>query len=82
MIMIDIYFPAVDQVYNLKVDENSKIHGLVKEISEMMCKKYKSAFEGSGEQYMLCSLDEEKVLSEQATLADYQVRNGSRLMMV
>lgn len=82
MIMIDVYFPAVDQVYNLKVDENSKIRGLVKEISEMMCKKYKSTFEGFGEQYMLCSLDKEKILSEQATLSDYQIRNGSRLMMV
>lgn len=82
MIMVDIYFPAVDTVYNLKVDENSKIHGLVKEISEMMCKKYKSNFEVAGEPYMLCSLDDKQILSGQAALSDYQVRNGSRLMMV
>ncbi len=82
MIMVDVYFPAVDLVYNLRVDENSKISALIKEISEMMCKKYKSTFEKSQEQYMLCSLDAKKILSEQATLSYYQIKNGSRLMMV
>lgn len=82
MIMVDVYFPVVDLVYNLKVDENSKINALVKEISEMMCKKYKSTFDKSQEQYMLCSLDKKEILSGQETLSHYQIKNGGRLMLV
>lgn len=82
MIMVDIYFPAVDLVYNLRVDENSKISALIKEISEMMCKKYKSTFDKTQEQYLLCFLDGKQILSETETLSYYKVKNGSRLMMV
>lgn len=82
MIMVDIYFPVVDLVYNFRVDENSKISGLVQEISEMMCKKYKSVFEKSRQQYMLCSPDGKKILGDNTTLAQHEIKNGSRLMMV
>lgn len=82
MIMVDIYFPVVDLVYNFRVDENSKISGLVQEIGEMMCKKYKSVFEKSQQQYMLCSCDGKQILEHNTTLAHHDIKNGSRLMMV
>lgn len=80
MIMVDIYFPVVDSVYDFKIDEHSKVNALVKEISEMMCKRYKSAFEK--EAYMLCSLDSDEILDGNTSLSEYGLKNGSRLMMV
>lgn len=80
MIMVDIYFPVVDSVYDFRLDEHSKVSALVKEISEMMCKKYKSTFDK--ESYMLCSLDGNEILEGSMTLAEYELKNGSRLMMV
>lgn len=82
MIMVDIYFPVVDLVYNFRLDEQSRISSLIQEINEMMCKKYKSVFDKNQEKFVLCSLDQNRILSKDATLGDYQVKNGSRLIMV
>lgn len=80
--MVDIYFPAVDLVYNFRLDEHSRIDAIVKEVSEMMCKKYKSSFDLGKGSYMLCSMDKGIILEENMTLAEYNVKNGSRFMMV
>ena len=82
MVMVDIYFPALDFVYNFKLEEHSRIDALVKEVSEMMCKKYKSAFDRGRESYMLCSVEKGMILEGDATLSEYNIKNGSRLMMV
>lgn len=80
MIMVDIYFPVVDCVYDFRLDEHSKVNALIREISEMMCKKYKSVFDK--ETYMLCSLDGNEILDGNMALWEYGLKNGSRLMMV
>lgn len=82
MVMVDIYFPVLDMVYNFKLEEHSRIDALVKEVSEMMCKKYKSTFDRGRESYMLCSVEKGIILEGDATLSEYDIRNGSRLMMV
>lgn len=82
MIMVDIYFPTVDEVYNLRVDENIKILYLIQEISEMMGKKYKSAQAVEADKFMLCTVDEKRILENDKTLAMYDIKNGGRLMMV
>ena len=82
MIMVDIYFPTVDEVYNLRVDENIKILYLIQEICEMMGKKYKSVQAVEANKFMLCTLDDKQILENDMTLAMYQVQNGGRLMMV
>ncbi len=82
MIMVDIYFPAVDTTCNVRVDEHSKISALIKEIGEMMCKKYKSTFDDTKESYLLCSLDDGQILDTGRTLFSYGLKNGGRLMLV
>lgn len=82
MVMVDIYFPVLDSVYNFKLEEHSRIDALIKEVSEMMCKKYKSAFDRGRESYMFCSVEKGIILDGDATLAEYEIKNGSRLMMV
>lgn len=82
MIMVDIYFPAVDEVYNFKVDETIKIMYLLQEIGEMMSKKYKSSLHTEAKQFLLCSLDSSRILASNTTLSANGVKNGSRLMMV
>lgn len=80
MIMVDIYFPVVDCVYDFRLDEHSQVNALIREISEMMCKKYKSVF--NKETYLLCSLDGNEILDGNTALWEYGLKNGSRLMMV
>lgn len=80
MIMVDIYFPVVDCIYDFRLDEHSQVNALIREISEMMCKKYKSVF--TKETYMLCSLDSNEILDGNTALWEHGLKNGSRLMMV
>lgn len=82
MIMVDVYFPAVDQSYGFKLDENVKIIFLIQEMREMMCKKYKSVVESQDDQLMLCTLSGQRVLPNDTTLAQNEIMNGERLMLV
>ena len=42
MILVDIYIPSLDETFDFRIDETAKITNVVQEISEMMCKKYKT----------------------------------------
>lgn len=82
MILVDIYIPSLDETYNFRVDEMAKITNIVQEISEMMCKKYKTELNYPPENFYLCSDEKGMVLDENTTLAENQVVNGSRLFIV
>ncbi|MCR4691229.1 MAG: EsaB/YukD family protein [Lachnospiraceae bacterium] len=82
MIMVDIYFPAVDQTFSLRLDENVKISALIQEINEMMCKKYRSTPESTADRFMLCSLQHHRLLPDHTTLAENGILNGEKLIMV
>ena len=82
MILVDIYIPSLDEVFDFKVDETAKITNVVQEISEMMCKKYKTELNLPSEQFFLCSADQSKILNGDTSLEDNGIVNGSRLFMV
>lgn len=82
MIMVDVYFPVVDTTYSFKLDENVKIIYLIQEISEMMCKKYRSTLGKATEEFLLCTLNSKRILGNDMTLASSGVVNGDCLMMV
>ena len=82
MIMVDIYFPSVDCEYSFRLDENVKVLSLVQEIQEMMCKKYKSQIGNPDDQFMLCTLEGNRVLANNTTLFQNGIMNGDRLMLV
>ncbi len=82
MILVDIYFPAVDMVYDFRLDENVKIIHLLQEIQEMMCKKYRSVLNDQPEKFMLCTMESKKILTNDSTLAANGIKNGARLMIV
>ena len=82
MILVDIYIPSLDAVFDFKVDETAKITNVVQEISEMMCKKYKTDLNLPAEQFCLCSADQSKILNGNTSLEENGIVNGSRLIMV
>lgn len=82
MIMVDIYFPVVDCTYSFKLDENVKVIYLIQEISEMMCKKYRSTLGKTATDFLLCTLEGKRILGNDMTLAASGVINGDCLMMV
>lgn len=82
MILVDIYIPSLDKSYDFQVDENVSVENLTMEISEMIGNETKSEKFDENEDFMLCSLDQNKVLKKYNTLKDCGMKNGSRLMLV
>lgn len=81
MIMVDIYFPAVDEVFNVEIDENSLVSEIMEEVSSMMCRKYKTEND-INKDFILCSMDRREILKGNNAISFYKIRNGSRLLLV
>lgn len=82
MILVDIYIPSLDKNYDFQVDGTVSVENLTMEISEMIGNETKSGKISGAEDFMLCSLDQNKVLKKYNTLTDCGIKNGSRLMLV
>ncbi|MDE5778013.1 MAG: hypothetical protein K2I10_05835 [Lachnospiraceae bacterium] len=82
MILVEIYIPSIDETLDFSVDETAKITNVVQEISEMMCKKYKTELNAASENFFLCSAEQGAVLDGGSTLCENGIMNGSRLYMV
>lgn len=82
MILVDVYIPSLDETFDFRIDETAKITNVVQEISEMMCKKYKTELNEKAENFFLCSAEQGKVLEGETTLEENDIVNGCRLYMV
>ena len=82
MILVDVYVPALNQVFDFNLDENAKIEDLLDEMGEMVEQNSRSNISGKGPRLMLCSYDGNRILPLDSTLFQCEIRNGSRLLMV
>ena len=82
MILVDIYIPSLDKNYDFQVDENVSINSLILEITEMIENETKSEKNREPEKFMLCSMDQKKILEKYRTLKECDIRNGSKLLLV
>lgn len=82
MIIVDVYVPALDRIYNFNLDEDSKIAVLVEEISELICRKERSVLDGEKERFIMGSIDKKINLNPQYSLREYSIKNGEKLILV
>ncbi len=82
MILVDVYIPSMDETLDFRIDETAKVANVVQEISEMMCKKYKTELNRKPEEFFLCSAEQGIILNGDSTLEDNGIINGCRLFMV
>lgn len=82
MIMVDVTVPSIGRQYNFSLEEQAPISMLVAEITEVICQKECCQLAGSAEKLNLCSLEQKKILSPKASLGQYGITNGNRLMLV
>lgn len=82
MILVDIYIPSLDKNYDFQVDENVSIKSLILEITDMIENETKSEKNREPEKFMLCSMDQKKILEKYYTLKECDIRNGSKLLLV
>ncbi len=82
MILVDVYIPSLDETFDFRIDETAKVVNVVQEISEMMCKKYKTELNQDAQEFFLCSAEQGTILNGNSTLKDNGITNGCRLFMV
>lgn len=81
MIVVDVYVPALDRVYNFNLDEDSRISVLIEEISELICRKERSSLDGEKERFIMGSLDKKINFNPDYSLREYSVKNGDKLIL-
>lgn len=82
MILVDIYVPSVDQEFDFGLDETAKIAGIIEEIASMVSQKEQCELKGNTEELLLCSMRDKAILPREKTLAECDIVNGSRLLLV
>ena len=82
MILTDVYVPAMNAVYDFQLDENTPVHMLIDEIVEILLRKSGGSAEGKDTDFVLCGQEKGIIFDGNKTLTDYQIKNGSRLMIV
>lgn len=82
MILVDVYIPSLGMTYDFRVDEYVKLTSVVQEISEMLTDKYKSSLNKRAEEFMLCSITDGRILNNGTSLAENNITNGCKLLMV
>lgn len=82
MILVDIYVPAVGNVYDFQLDEEEKIGAIVEEIGELVGQKEHCQIVGDMGELMLCSRENKQILSKNLTLAASGIQNGNSLILL
>lgn len=82
MILVDIYVPAVGNIYDFQLDEDEKISTIIEEIGELIGQKEHSQIVGNINNLMLCSRESNAILAKNLSLAMQGIRTGSSLILV
>ncbi|MCM1539161.1 MAG: glutamyl-tRNA amidotransferase [bacterium] len=82
MIVVDVAVPAIEQVYDFALDENTEISLVIEEIAGMISQKEHCVLCGNGEELLLCTYGAKAVLDRHITLKESGIVSGSRLLLV
>ena len=82
MIMVDVYVPALDMVYDFSLAEDVAIEVLIEELAEMVCQRERLTPPRELEGFSLCCVSSGSILPKEATLTDCGVVTGNRLILV
>ena len=82
MILVDIYVPSVDKIYDFQLDEDAYIYAIIEEVGELIGQKEHSQIVGNIENLMLCSTKDKRILSKDSTLSECGIQTGNSLILV
>lgn len=82
MIIIEIFVPSVDKIYEFKLNEDVSVGVAIDEISSVICQKEQCAVLGDKSQFMLVRTESRQILSMGLSLYENGVQSGDRLILV
>lgn len=82
MILVDIYVPSVDKVYDFQLNEHTPISAVIEELSEMIGQKERSPLYGNASELMLCDKSSGRIMHKSDTLSSAGITTGRTLILV
>lgn len=82
MILVDIFVPSVNKIYDFQLNETMPIYMIIEEITEMIGQKERVAIVGDTKEVMLCDRKTHRVLEKNRTLAECNIMTGQSLILV
>ena len=82
MVVVDIFVPAIDKVYNFSLNENVRIDAVITEITDMIEQKEKMSYTGDQKQLRLFDKKTGQALPVGNTLSECYITSGKYLILV
>lgn len=82
MILVDVFVPSLNNNYEFQLDENVRLESVIEEITEIICQKEQCTISGDRKKLCLCQYFGESVLKKWMTLAQNNITDGARLILV
>lgn len=80
--LIDLYVPVVDRVYDFQVDETKAVQVVLDDIADMICQKEQWQMKGESVKLSLWSVDGHRKLEKSKSLIQNGIRSGMQLILV
>ena len=80
-ILVNIYIPAISEKYDVLIPENIRIKSVASLIANAVEDLSNHLYVASGEE-CLCSVEKNILLRHNATLQQYDIKNGDHLIMM
>lgn len=82
MILVDVYVPVIDKVYDFHLDENAAVWTVIEDMADMICQKEQCRLKGESSQLTLWLAGQKVKLDKRGTLFENGIHAGERLWLV
>ncbi len=82
MILVDVFVPSVNNVYDFRLDEKTPVQNVIEEICELIEMKEHCNLMGDIGSMMLCCQKRGRILPGYCTLSECGINTGSSLILV
>lgn len=82
MILVDIYVPVLDEIYDFYADENTEVGLLIEEVAEMICQKEQCPLKGEAEDLTLWRCSSRYRIGKGQTIQEAGIKAGEHLLLV
>ncbi len=81
MILVDIYVPVLNRVYDIYLDAQKPVEQLITEISKLIAEQEDTSLHGDEKEFLLCEMSRGVILNAEYSLAEQGVREGAGLLL-
>ena len=82
ILLVEVYAPAYDKSYDMRVEEQTSIRQLMEEMTVLIGQKERNYMAGELEKLCLCSIERGEMLSREQCLQDYGIGNVYRFILI